>query len=142
MSIEEKRDMMKGILAETVDHFTSDNRAVLSENSCVYATDNSLSPGEPVRNCAVGRYMLDPHTVQLNINGDSDLASLHVAAPDGLDSLLRPEVRGLAIAFWADLQLLHDCPGYWNEDGLTSAGHKLGSKPIAKLIDNGAYDIL
>lgn len=72
-----------------------------------------------VKNCAVGRCMLDPKKYENKFVRVLDLAS-----DNNLDDLLKPEYRNLTSYFWRRLQDFHDYTPYWESNGLTKEGLK------------------
>lgn len=92
--------------------------------------------------CPLGMCMIDPakipeklnglHVVQLvcNLNrsaGCSIRQTRHEPSPE-LDLLLKPEYRGHPVAFWEDLQLLHDAATHFDEHGYSARGRRFLSR--------------
>lgn len=102
------------IINEVVAHFSEDpsRRATNCSGDCVYRTEDG-------RACAVGMFIQDSCYVP-SYEGISADALLHA----GNDEMLLEDYRGHGITFWLDLQLLHDCPDYWNSEGLTDLGRE------------------
>ena len=113
------------ILRDTINHYKLSNRAE-QDNGCVYMNSKG-------QKCAVGRYMLKENPSKYNWHGNvySLVARLvENEEPGGLDSLLIKEVRGHDLVFWADLQMLHDVPENWDEDGISAIGIEKANKLI------------
>ena len=103
------------IIDETVQFYTVNPRSV-SLGRCVYNGPNDT-------HCAVGRCFRDyfkklGDTFQDNISG---VESLHCDY-NGLDKLLEEKYQGHELAFWSDMQHLHDAGHHWYENGLTLEG--------------------
>jgi hypothetical protein len=99
------------IIAETVAHYNSENRAADKFDYCKYfqeATGNM---------CAVGRCMKTP---KAKYEGAfSDLVYEGFKQSD-----LKPEYRGHCAEFWSDLQSLHDAKSNWTKNGLAARAKK------------------
>jgi hypothetical protein len=68
------------------------------------------------RNCAVGRYFIDPQNIRNY--GVKELA----LRGEFLQENLIEEVRGHDWVFWESLQRFHDRFFYWDTDGITESG--------------------
>ena len=105
------------LLANTVRFYEEDpegRRAVVDTERggevCQYQTKHG-------RCCAVGRWMIDPATVQ-GTYGQKRFSSIPVQP----DTLLRPEARGFPLHFWKSLQSLHDNERNWVATGEAGEG--------------------
>jgi len=110
-----KLEILEEVFAEYIENPSL--RAIVStlcndgiiQNKCAYLTQDG-------RKCAVGKCLIDGS--HQNFNGDvSNLVMKY-----GLDPILIEKYIGMEIAFWMDLQDLHDTPSYWNETGLSEHG--------------------
>lgn len=126
--------LMLSILRETVAYYKEDvsRRAYVpdvdSGGVCKYHTEDG-------RVCAVGRYLSNPEEQAKDACGVSSLAVRY----DGLDSILKEEVRGLSMDFWIKLQGLHDTNFHWNDEGMTPAGERAAMR-LELLVVRGAFD--
>lgn len=93
--------------------YTSKTRSVSSEGGCAYLNPTGLK-------CAVGITL-----TKKAIDNYRD-STLYVQALNsdcgGLDKIQLKKFKGHALAFWVDLQRLHDIPSHWNEKGLSTEG--------------------
>ena len=101
------------IINETAKFYNLSNRGYNEdENQCHYLTDDG-------KKCAVGRCISPEKLIFFN--------DLHqnegVGAVSDLQEFLVEGYAGHSIEFWKDLQIFHDRKRYWDEDGLTVAGH-------------------
>lgn len=97
------------IINETVEYYSVDpvgRRGTIGVDTrmCRYKTNNG-------KMCAAGRCMIDPP-------GEAETEYIGAFT----DEVFKEEYRGHDMAFWVDLQTLHDDPEYWNEKGLTNPG--------------------
>lgn len=115
------------IVQETVEYYATNPRAVVPHGSstvCVYDAPPAAEGGPRLR-CAFGRCMTDDALAR----GGDTLGGVDVLAARcgvGLgyhDQLLRPEYRGHSLAFWKELQHLHDDDVNWRGGLLTPFGY-------------------
>lgn len=112
---------MVEIIEETVKFYDDDvdRRSLFDPGNTAYGCVYSNEHGQ---HCAIGRCLTeealeddpDQHA-DSNVNGvwgDSE----------SLDRDLQPEYRGHPIQFWSRLQHLHDCPSFWDSQGITEIG--------------------
>jgi len=96
----------KWLIDDTEAFYASDpgRRAVVDDDRCMYRAEDG-------RKCAPGRWIMDdaysPEFENYSASGLEDVL------PDGLDSILMPEVRGHPMRFWDAIQHLHDYHSYW-----------------------------
>lgn len=98
------------IIEDVAASYTSETRAIYGANTCLYKAPNG-------QRCAVGRYLI---TDQFD-DWKGGAGSLEYEF-EGLDQYLRKDVRGHELAFWTDVQKLHDEPLYWDKQGLSPEG--------------------
>lgn len=149
------QERMLKILDDTIEWFRTNPRAtveVMGGETCVYSlrarlkhpANTSPSPRHftdesPDQRCAVGRYISDAALVTCG-GFMGSVTDLEVEF--GLDKLLVPEVQGLSMQFWYDVQELHDLKTYWAHPvggNLTVTGHRVANY-IRQKITDGVYD--
>lgn len=129
-----KRKRMSKLIDETVDYYRKHPRSMTNtgavDETCAYNGENGT-------HCAVGRNFV--REVQEQGDGLSwNTQSLEWVnsmikqgcrsifwGPDkvtSFDDLLREDVRGFPLNFWASLQVLHDDVDYWDGNELTDSG--------------------
>lgn len=123
------------IINETVAYYSEDvnRRAIKALGSCFY----HLVFDGVIKQCAVGRCLIDSNKVQKNVDSADDSSADAVwNTSAALDEDLKPEYRGHSLDFWTDLQKLHDdadSDGYWDSnEGLTEIGRKRVAELLAK----------
>lgn len=129
-----------GLLEETVNYYKSDpeaRRAVDDKGRCNYLNKEGSK-------CAVGRCLTDE---SLDKIVEDKLTSSSVTQLDyeyknegGIESLLKDQYRGFPIAFWIDLQKIHDREMFWTSKELTSRG-RVAVEKVTGLIEKGAYNV-
>lgn len=94
----------KQIIDETVEYYKTHARGMNEQRSCEYKTDEGHM-------CAVGRCLTDDGHAQISYQNSlvEDIINL--------DTLLKPQYKGYDLAFWQNLQRLHDDDNYWEEIG-------------------------
>ena len=118
------------IIDETVAFYSEDpsRRAVdEEENACYYQAQDG-------RRCAFGRLMKEEYFKDDALNGTT--ISHLVNSTNGVrthNDLLPDKYKGFSLAFWRELQMLHDSALYWDEDGLTKEGKRKVSSMRAEL---------
>lgn len=100
------------ILEETANFYNSYNRGY---NKYSYGCEYLTSDG---RTCAVGRCLIDPKVFMKEYIGSID----NDYAKEILEDNLKEEYRGHSNSFWLDLQMFHDNPCFWDENGMTENG--------------------
>jgi len=132
------------ILDETVAFYSEDpkRRALKEDGKCAYSTPDG-------RHCAVGRCLkpsLLKQGTELLGNGDGvyRLVQKQNNIPigelvTGIDNLLDDRYHGHSIAFWGDLQNIHDYKYYWCDSGLTERGLKMVNH-VKEKIKSGVYN--
>lgn len=111
------------IVRETVAFYTSKNRAAVEKKldedcvstQCLYLTEEG-------KMCAVGRCMTKKGLERVLVSHHRASAHDLDGAFDGIDKLLKKKYHGQNIAFWANLQRLHDNKNWWDENGITEQG--------------------
>lgn len=112
------RKTRKEIIDETVDYYTKDvsRRALQADKNgemlCKYMTHDG-------KKCAVGRCMVNPSE---KMTGTADRYKRDDSYAPTVEDELRDEYKGHPIAFWVELQQLHDRPSYWDSQSLTALG--------------------
>lgn len=132
------------ILDETIAFYSEDTkrRALKPDGKCAYNTEDG-------RHCAVGRCLkpsLLEQGTKLDGNGDGvyRLVQKQNNIPigeliTGMDNLLDDRYHGHSIAFWRELQEIHDRRQNWSESGLTEVGLK-SVKYLREKIKRGVYN--
>lgn len=117
------------IIDETVDYY-SDHPRSMNNLVCLYTS----KVGGKKTHCALGRCFLPEYKAlkfEFNDSSAKDLSNMgaNMGAKRGsLDEFLMDEYKGHKVAFWSDLQGLHDTCGFWekiagsNGQELTSLG--------------------
>lgn len=108
------------IVVETLKFYNTNNRGFNYEHECCTYHDASTN-----NKCAVGRCILDNELEKVSAYEAQQIEDYH-SSPDfenlvikfpNFDSLMCPEYRGHDIEFWSSLQLIHDSPSFWDENG-------------------------
>ena len=100
----------KEIIDETARFYNSQNRAEATDG-CYYLLDG--------RKCAVGRCMKNPQA-----DWSSIVTKLFSYCGVRLENELLPEYQGHSMAFWRDVQMLHDAGDNWTDSGLSDQGRE------------------
>ena len=109
----------QALLAETVEFYSQApaRRRAVSGDECFYFS----ATGEPCQ-CAVGRCLLEPDEIQRRFPA-MDIKRIYRAMPsDSFVEIFKPEYRGYPVAFWSQLQQLHDRSDHWSNIGLSQSG--------------------
>lgn len=102
-------------LNETTSFYTSKNRGVDESGFCRFVTDDG-------KMCAVGRCMKIPECAHLSM----------------IEDQLKPEYRGYPLKFWTALRVLHDCPRFWDDGGLSDEGvNHIAIHPVLGVVASG-----
>lgn len=104
------------VLIETLRHYDQNpHLRGISPKGCVYRV-----PDEPARMCAVGRCLTpEASDVAVRCNAtavDVLLERLHdygFPMDKGFDDMFQPAYRDLDVAFWLELQRVHDSSDIW-----------------------------
>lgn len=102
------------LLVSTVQHYTTENRALVN-GVCLYScTTNSLG-------CAIGRF-LEPEVALAfdNVPGGAGIGI--IAKMEEYKQLLPNWMLELGIHFLSEIQKLHDCLYCWDTNGITEEG--------------------
>lgn len=105
----------KEIIEETVNYYQRNSRAALNE-TCYYLIDGKM--------CAVARCFTPAALVKYGDMGGvvGGLAGVMKDRGESFEDNLQERYRGHPIAFWSDLQPLHDRADHWNGNILTEEG--------------------
>lgn len=113
------------ILDETVAFYSVDTRLRAMEDSgCKYNTNDG-------RHCAIGRCLKPIYHAQGTLILGNGVALERFLSKNGLelDDMLEEKYRGHSIAFWGQVQALHDTSSFWGlETGLSSVGEGFVSR--------------
>ena len=118
------------VLAETIDAYTVDTRAVDgTATSCYYLTPDRT------RQCAVGRCFNSVgvrkyHSYKRAVLSLHDEILNRTEYKTGLDDILKPQYQGLPMSFWSNIQTLHDARKNWDKNGLSKRG-----KAVVEMIE-------
>jgi hypothetical protein len=108
----EIKERMHTFLQETVDHYTSKNRAHSLSLGCCYIMEGN-------EGCAIGRKLDDDYKIQIRNEGLNSVTTV----VDLFESLGTPEYfKDIPTNFLYHVQLLHDNKDYWDKDGINITG--------------------
>lgn len=112
------------LLEETIAYYSADPlRRASDRNGCYYNNNGKY--------CAVGRCLKPEENTEgrfLNsffVMGESLVEALSDVKKE---SLFLPQYKGIPKEVWGDIQLLHDNPCFWNNNGLTNFGEERANK--------------
>jgi hypothetical protein len=121
------------IIDETVAYYSRDvrRRGLDLRRSCVYLTGAG-------NRCAVGRCLRKPVLSWADKHGNAaDLLDASWAhGYEEADEIFLPRYQGHEVAFWVDLQGLHDGGRNWSDDGLSEGGRARLATLKAKWCDS------
>jgi hypothetical protein len=100
-----------------------------SPSNCVYSSDTG-------QHCAVGRW-IDYDVFDLaEFNEATAVEDIFDYYDNNEEDIFVPEARGYALAFWQNLQYLHDKKQNWTDTGLSEEGEAAKQKIIEKINAN------
>lgn len=108
------------IIKETAEFYNLSNRGYdRNTGGCVYLTGDN-------EKCALGRCISDDQIISFANKYTSSIMDINEDFKEGetLDQYLKPEYRGHKLAFWRDIQTLHDEEHNWNEEGISESGQE------------------
>lgn len=120
------------LLRETVNTYTSSNRATIG-GSCCYLTDDG-------KMCAVGRCLNEKGLAAFSayeaVHGGFGVCS--IPSSISLSDSLQDEYKNISIVVWDRIQSLHDDDDRWCDEGISDEGREYIKKTFGPTV---FYDV-